>query len=304
MGALRDLYDRLFGVGNISQPSTGGISVSGVISVPTGSEVFPSGVSHTTVGGPKFFNSVEDLLACPVNWLQLDNIVTVEGTPRVRYSLIKLPPSGTVRLSDLGASEVILPEYYQEFTIEGPQGIQGIKGDKGDKGDTGLTGSQGPVGEQGIQGIPGPKGDQGIQGIQGEVGPQGPQGTTQGISKYLHAFGGSRTVSAGMGDFTQGNYVDTGDSTSKSLRIHAWVSVASTRNWTNLKLTSDTVAGYNGVNLIVQRNYHTTAIDSIQQYQIDAYITTTDRYIGFTFSDALNDGASYLDYGIEVFVLS
>lgn len=110
-----------------------------------------------------------------------------------------------------------------------------------------------------------------------------------------------------MGTFTQGQLVDTGDDTIKKLRIRAWVTVANMKNWTTLRLTRSTTSIYNG-SIIAQRIKHSEGELYVGQYEIVAYIETSDRYIGFTFGDNVggnysSDGEQYGDYGIEVFIL-
>jgi hypothetical protein len=180
MSYIRQLYDRYFGTNNNADPDKGGVAVSGIIATPTGNEVFPSAFSQLVVGGHKIFLDEQDMLDCPVALLQVDNFVSIGNPVNARKRLIKLPPEGTVRLSDLpGTNAEIIAEYYEEFNFQGQQGIQGIQGVQGIQG---LQGLQGPQGNPGPQGIKGDTGEQGIQGIHGEPGIDGIDGVNGGSS--------------------------------------------------------------------------------------------------------------------------
>ena len=166
---------------------------------------------------------------------------------------------------------------------------------KGDKGDN----IKGDAGKDGLNGSKGDKGD---------PGNDGKDGLTKGISNYLFAGGGSFTSYSPMGNFTQGTYIDTTSSSLKKIRVSAWVSVANMQNWTTLKLLSSNIPSYNSGNTISQRTKHSEGQGYVGQYEIKAYIETTDRYIGFTFADNVggtysSDGCQYGDYGLEIFIL-
>jgi hypothetical protein len=144
MSYIRQLYDRYFGTNNNADPDKGGVAVSGIIATPTGNEVFPSAFSQLVVGGHKIFLDEQDMLDCPVALLQVDNFVSIGNPVNARKRLIKLPPEGTVRLSDLpGTNAEIIAEYYEEFNFQGQQGIQGIQGIPGEPGIDGIDGVNG-----------------------------------------------------------------------------------------------------------------------------------------------------------------
>jgi hypothetical protein len=128
----------------------------------------------------------------------------------------------------------------------------------------------------------------------------GTDGITTGIQWYKFAPGGSLGTAVNMGNFSQGQVIDTGDSTSKKLRIRGWVSVSVTQGRNQLKLVRDTSSSGYGGTTISQRTYHSNSGGYVEQYQIEAYVTTTNRYIKFTFSD-LNGDNKYWDYGLEVY---
>jgi hypothetical protein len=161
-----------------------------------------------------------------------------------------------------------------------------------------------PKGLKGDTGDDGPKGD---TGDKGQDGNNGKDGITKGIKSYFIANGGTYEGYNPVGNFTQGAYVDLGDSTFKKLRIRAWVTLANMQNWSTLRLTRSDTPTYSG-SLICQRIKHSEARLYVGQYEISGYIETTDRYIGFTFSDTPggnynSDGEQYGDFAIEVFVL-
>lgn len=160
---------------------------------------------------------------------------------------------------------------------------------------------KGTKGEDGKDGIDGKNGTNGTNGIDGT------NGITTGIKSYVLANGGSFSTYSPMNNFSQGVYVDLGSTANRRLRVKAWVTVASMRNWITLRLSRSDTPTYNGT-LISQRVKHSEATLYVGQHEINAYVETSDRYVGFTFSDTPggnynSDGAQYGDYAIEVFVL-
>jgi hypothetical protein len=163
---------------------------------------------------------------------------------------------------------------------------------------------------KGKDGIDGKDGEDGKNGIDGSDGRDGIDGLTKGIKAYLLATGNEGSAyEQNMGTYAQGSYVDTGDDTTKRLRIMAWVGVGNVQNWTTLRLSSSSFPTYNGSTVIQQVTMHSEATTYVTQHQICAVVTTSNRYIGFTFGDAVSgsfssDGESYGEYGIEVFILN
>lgn len=167
---------------------------------------------------------------------------------------------------------------------------------------------KGRNGDNGKDGVNGSNGTNGNNGQDGRDGQNGRDGVAQGLSKYVIAVGNNTGGYIPMGNFQQGQIADTGDDSYKKLRIRAWVTVANMQNWTTLKLSRSVTPTYNGT-LISQRIKHSEATAYVGQHEISAYIETSDRYIGFSFTDTAggnynSDGASYGDYGVEVFILS
>jgi hypothetical protein len=141
-------------------------------------------------------------------------------------------------------------------------------------------------------------------------GDKGKDGITLGIKEYKISVGNTNGNSYyPMNQFGVGSFVDSGDNELKRYKIRGWVTVANMQNWCTLRLTSGNSQSYNGSTLISQRVKHSEATTYVGQYEINAYFETTDRYIGFSFSDTnssafSSDGAQYGDFGIEVFILN
>jgi hypothetical protein len=144
----------------------------------------------------------------------------------------------------------------------------------------------------------------------GEKGTTGDKGVAKGILEYKLATGNLGGSYQNMNNFNQGITVDLGENPSNTIRkvrIRAWLTVANMHNWTTLKLTRSTSNTFGGT-LVSQRIKHSEGELYVGQYEISAYVETSDQFIGFTFADAPGgtysaEGEQYGDYGLEVFIL-
>ena len=59
--------------------------------------------------------------------------------------------NGNMRLAS-GPADCRRPEFFVQWSVEGPQGVQGKLGPQGDQGVQGKLGPQGPQGVQGMNG--------------------------------------------------------------------------------------------------------------------------------------------------------
>lgn len=239
-----------------------------LVTVGEENSLYPIAFSNQLVGGYHVYADRESVGMIPVSHLQKDMLITISY--HIKDGVIH--PRTSYFLKTLPSIDYDRLKDVEGYTFDGYWEI-GNTGSKGDKGDQGIA------------------------------GPAGSNGLTTGIKAYKIAIGGSRIDFLPMGMYSQGNYVDTGNSELKKLKIRGWVSTGNTQYTTMLRLNSSTFASYGGT-VISTRYYHVQDRGMPMQWQIEAYIMTTDRYIGFTFArDESFGGTTYGDYGLEVFIL-
>ena len=269
MAVIDNILKRLF-------PRLAKVIVGGTLTTNSDRALYPVAIANELLGGHHGVGSLTELADIAVDRLQVPMLATVSANvinnvsiPSTLYTLDKLP-IGVDRISDIPNYKIT--DYWKVVSTKG---------------------TDGRAGKDGIDGKPGDR---------GQDGDNGKDGLTKGITSYQITAGGDSEFSV-MGNYARGLIIDTGNTNSKKLKIKGWVNAQMSSNWCTLRLSTSATYTFNG-QLLSQANYHTQDKGKAMQWSIDSFIQTSNRYIGFSFSDNISGQLLASTFALEVFVLN